>query len=125
MCSHCCADLVATSIHEIENTWGKAGVVDQLCKQKSAQRRKFAWFEDHGASGRDGRGDLRSDLIKRPVPRSDETADAYRLALDRGSTLNCLEAICGQQIAGYPNVLCCERHLHRPSGVNRSAHFKR
>ncbi|MNF55048.1 hypothetical protein D3C84_364940 [compost metagenome] len=125
MRSHRCADLGSTSVHEVEDAWRKARVVDQLCKQKGAQRRQLAWFEDYSASGGNSRGDFRGDLIKRPVPRSDETADAYGFAFNRGSTFNRLETISGQQIAGDPNVFCRERHLHCPGGANGRAHFER
>ena len=97
----------------------------QLGKKKGAKRRQFAGFQDHCASGSNSRGDFCGDLIKRPVPRSNESADAYWFAFNRRAAFNRLETISGQKITCDPNVFGRQRHLHCPCGTDGCAHFER
>ncbi len=73
----------AVAIDEVEDAGRKARLFDHLGVEHGVQRREFAGFQDAGAAGRKRRDDLERDLVDRPVPRRDETADADRLTQER------------------------------------------
>ena len=74
------ADFNAGAVHHVEDARRVAGFVHALGKDLRRQRALLGRLQDHGAAGEQRRGDLGGDLVHRPVPRRDETADADRLA---------------------------------------------
>jgi hypothetical protein len=58
-----------------------------LCEKVGGERRNLTRLEDHGATGRKRRRYLADNLVHRPVPGCDKTADADRLLSQEGRTL--------------------------------------
>ena len=67
---------------DVEDAGGQAGVEHGLREVLRGQRGELGGFEDHGAAGGDGRGDLAGGHRQREVPRRDQQAGPDRLVLD-------------------------------------------
>ena len=67
---------------EVEDAGRQAGGLDDLGQHEGVQRGDLARLDHDGAADRQGRRDLRRDLVQRVVPRRDAADDADRLAQD-------------------------------------------
>jgi hypothetical protein len=97
--------------------------VQHFGENDRAERRHLAGFDHHGATGRQCRRKLGSDLIHRPVPRRDEAADAERLAYDPGAPHHMLELIGLQHAAGLLEMFQRGLHLNLLREPKRRAHL--
>ena len=72
---------------DVEDAGGQAGVEHGLGEVLRGQRGEFGGFEDHGAAGGDGGGDLAGGHRQREVPRRDEQAGSDGFVLDEDLVL--------------------------------------
>ena len=73
-------DIRAVAIDQIEGAGREAGLMHHLGIKKGVERGELRGLEHAGRARRERRNDLEGDLVDRPIPRSDEAADADRLA---------------------------------------------
>ena len=76
------ADHGAEAGHQVEDAGRQAELVEDLGEHERAERDDLGGLEHDRAADRDGRRDLRGDLVQRVVPRRDRADDAERLADD-------------------------------------------
>ena len=93
------ANAWAVTIHEVEHAWRDAGFMHDFGEDHRVQRRDFRWLQDHCATGCDGRGDFTGDLVERPIPRCDETANADWLFAEQGRAALLFKLIVAQNLA--------------------------
>jgi hypothetical protein len=72
---------------DVEDAGGQAGVEHGLREVLGGERGELGGFEDHGAAGGDGGGDLAGGHGEREVPRGDEQARADGFVLDEDLVL--------------------------------------
>ena len=65
----------SVAVDQIEYAGGDARLIHNLCIKIGRQRPDFAGLEHHGAAHSQRRCDLAADLVQRPVPRRNQTAD--------------------------------------------------
>src|SRR5690606_27807973 len=81
----------AIAIHEVEHPFRHACFLQDLRKDVRAERSDLARLQYHRASRGERRCNLAADLIDRPIPRRNETADADGLASNERRTDPLLE----------------------------------
>src|SRR5690606_32152221 len=70
------------TLHEIEDTRGHAGGVQDVCENLAGERRNLRGLEHHRTARGQRRRHLGADLVDGPVPGGDEGADTDRLTQD-------------------------------------------
>ena len=77
---HILADIGTRAVDKIENPCRNARFMENLGNDKSVQRRNFRGFQHHRATRRQCGRNLRGDLVERPIPRGNHSANANRFA---------------------------------------------
>ncbi|MNL13917.1 hypothetical protein D3C87_1348390 [compost metagenome] len=80
----------AVAVDHVEHARRDARRIHDLGPEEPRQGRDLGGFQHHGAADRQRRRDLAADLVRRPVPRGDEGADADGLAADQGGAARLL-----------------------------------
>jgi hypothetical protein len=119
------ADGRAVAVDEIEHAFRHAGIVQDFREQDGAQRRYLAGLEDGGAAGGECRRELGCDLIERPVPRRDQSADADRLAADHRRIHHALERVGRQHVDRFLEMIERVDGLHLVGERDRRPHLRR
>ena len=118
------ADSRSVAVNQIEYAGGDARLIHNLCIKIGRQRRDFAGLEHHGAAHSECRRDLTADLIQRPVPRRNQTADTDGLFHHTVRAQIFGEGVALQNLCGFGDVaqsgirLCCAGQL------DGGAHFQ-
>ena len=114
----------SVAVDEIEDARRKACVVNDLRKQHRAERRDLTGFQDDGAAGCERRCDLGSNLIQRPVPRRDQSADTDRFAADDPVPHPLLELVVRKHARGFLEMKQRDGRLTLRRKRDRRAHLQ-
>ena len=123
MCRDSSADTWAVAVDEVESSRRQSGFGDNLGENAGTDRRHLAWLQHHGTTRGDSRCHLAADLIQRPVPRRDESADADGLLDDTGIATGFLEYVVAQNLAGGCEVADTGANLCGAGEGDRCAHL--
>src|SRR5947208_3374215 len=73
------ADIWSSSVHYVEDTVWKTGLLRDFAKHVSRHRCQLAWFSYGDVTDRDGGRNFPAQQIERQVPRRNQSGDAARL----------------------------------------------
>ena len=111
MAGHRHTDADTVAVDQVKHPGWHASGMHDLGKDLTGKRCNFRRLQHHGAAGGNGRGHLADDLVQRPVPRSDEAANADRFFDQQGRAAIFFELEGLQHLNGGGQVTHANRHL--------------
>ena len=117
------ADARTIALDEIEHAGRHIRGMHDLGENMGGERRNFGGLEHHGAAGRERGEHLDGDLVHRPVPRRDQTADADGLFHDHRRAARLLEAEILQHFDGGVQMRGPQPHLKAIGERFRRSHL--